>query len=167
MKTFALSVLFATSIAATAAFAAAPTEAPSGTMGMCKDGTYSSSAEKKGACRGHKGVKDWYGEEAAPVKTTGATTTTTPSMTASTAPAQGMGMKTGKTSTSSLGNSSSSMTTAAAPGGGAGQVWSNDNTKVYHCSGDKWYGKTKHGEYMSEGDAKAKGLHADHGKACS
>ena len=56
---------------------------------------------------------------------------------------------------------------AAAPTPTAGQVWVNTNSKVYHCSGDKYYGKTKAGKYMSEADAKSMGAHADHGKACS
>ena len=56
---------------------------------------------------------------------------------------------------------------AVAAGGGNGKVWVNTKSRVYHCEGTKYYGKTKVGEYMTEADAKAKGNHADHGKACS
>jgi hypothetical protein len=57
--------------------------------------------------------------------------------------------------------------TTAAAGGGAGKVWVNTASKTYHCEGAKYYGKTKAGEYLTEADAKAKGYHADHGKACA
>jgi hypothetical protein len=43
-----------------------PAGAPAGTTATCKDGSFSSSATKQGACSSHKGVKEWYG--AAPVK---------------------------------------------------------------------------------------------------
>ncbi len=155
MKAFALSVLLVGTIATTSAFAMPPAGAPAGTTGMCNDGTYWSNAEKKGACRGHKGVKDWYGEDAS----SSTSTTTTPSPSAKTT--------TTKTSTTSVGGSMAPPPMAApAPGGGAGKVWANTSTKVYHCSGDKYYGTTKHGEYISEADARTKGYHADHGKAC-
>ena len=105
----------------------------------CKDGTAFTGTKRSGACRGHGGVQSWG--------TTAGTTSpaaTPPTPTISTSPR-----------------------TTPGPGGGAGQVWVNTASKVYHCPGTRWYGKTKQGSYMSEAEAKAQGARPDHGKACS
>ena len=140
--------------------AAAPADAPAGSTGLCKDGTYYNGAEKKGACKGHKGVKDWWGgADASASKMDAKSDMKADTTKAAAAPAPATTKMASKTDNKPAAQ--------AAPGGGPGMVWANDNTKVYHCNGDKWYGKTKQGEYMSEADAKAKGFHPDHGKACS
>ncbi len=41
----------------------------------------------------------------------------------------------------------------AQPPPAKGMVWVNTETKVFHREGDRWYGNTKHGKYMTEADA--------------
>ncbi|WP_410211984.1 DUF3761 domain-containing protein [Aquirhabdus sp.] len=156
---------------------AATGPAPAGATGLCNDGTYYTGANKKGACRGHKGVKDWYATAGA---TTAATTTAAapapekkgfslfgkkpaepaaaPASAATPAPAN-VAAKAAPAAAVTAG--------AVAAGGGAGQVWVNTDSNVYHCQGSHWYGKTKQGQYMTEAAAKAAGARPDHNKACS
>ena len=44
-------------------------------------------------------------------------------------------------------------------------VWVNSGSKAYHCPGERYYGKTRRGEYMTEAAAKAAGAHHG-GKDC-
>jgi DNA uptake protein ComE-like DNA-binding protein len=41
-------------------------------------------------------------------------------------------------------------------------VWANLNSKVYHEPGDRWYGKTHHGKFMAEDEAKKEGYTKAH-----
>lgn len=155
MKSSILAVVALAGLFLGSAAFAQQASAPAGSSGQCKDGSYTSTASKKGACRGHKGVKEWYAAASAPAEK--AAPTAMPAAPAAAAPATDSGIK------SHLAKRVPSLDAAA--GGGPGMVWLNG--KVYHCPGDKWYGKTKHGSYMSEADAKARGAHAEHGKVCT
>jgi len=159
--------------------APAPAGTPAGSTGLCNDGSYWTGATKKGACKGHKGVKDWYATAGAPAAAAPAVAPapakTTAAATPAAAPAApankgffGFGKKTAPAATPVVAPAAAATTHAApAAGGGAGQVWVNSDSNVYHCANSKWYGKTKTGSYMTEAAAKAAGAHPDHGKACS
>lgn len=160
----------------TSAPVAASGAAPAGSTGLCNDGSYYTGVNKQGACRGHKGVKDWYGSTATSAPTP--MTPATPAAAETPAPAK-KGMlsflskkpaTTAAAPAAPVAAAAATTTHAATPvaaGGGAGQVWVNSASKVYHCQGSQWYGKTKTGQYMTEAAAKAAGARPDHGKACN
>ena len=163
-------------VAASAAQAQVPAGAPAGSTGLCKDGTYYSGDTKKGACRGHKGVKDWYGATAAAPAKTAAPMPAAPPAAAPAAPAPKMmpaptpaapATPAATMPASPAARTPAVMPTVPAAGGGNGKVWVNSESKVYHCEGDRYYGRTKQGEYLSEADAVAKGARPAHGDTCT
>jgi hypothetical protein len=159
--------------AALASAHAAYAQAPSGSTGLCKDGTYSSAEKKRGACAGHGGVKQWYGThdaEAPSASPPPGSTARTPEREAATHTPTARAHEKPSTASESAAREQPKTSAASerpALGGGNGKVWANTATKVYHCQGDRYYGNTKHGEYMSESQARDKGYHASHGKACA
>lgn len=177
MRAFQLTSLATGLLLAAGSFAQVPADAPAGTTGLCKDGTYSSAPTKRGACSGHHGVKTWFAAStAAPEGSSGSGAATAPAPapmkpTAAAPPTMPAATPAPATqaapATAPAKNSNFTPPATAAPGGGPGLVWVNKKSKVYHCQSDRWYGKTKNGAYMSEADAKAEGDHPDHGKPCS
>lgn len=146
--------------------AQAPAGAPAGSTGICNDGTYSNAPSKRGACAGHKGVKTWFSPSAASPSVSASPAPSAPAASPMTpvpkAPASPSPSASGTPATRSV-----PAQRAQAPGGGNGQVWVNTSTKVYHCQGDRSYGTTKAGQYMTEADATAKGARPAYGKTCS
>jgi len=200
MNTLFVSVAFGLgALLSAGAYAAAP----AGAIALCKDGTYFTGTEHKGACKGHQGVKEWLDKDKA--ATPAATTAPAPAAASDTSASKSK--KTKKAADTTAATAPAAASTAAPapaktppaaapaatpkpvapppstattphkpptpasqiaqkPGGGPGMVWVNASSKVYHCPGDEWYGKTKEGSYMTEAAAKAAGNHGDHGKEC-
>jgi len=158
----------------TGAFAeqAAPAASGAAVTGICNDGTEYTGATKRGACRGHKGVKDWFADKPEP----GAAIVATPKPAVEPTPAPAPAEPTPAAGPAvippppqpkpSAQPASVPAQTAPAPAAGSGKVWVNTKSKIYHCEGTKFYGHTKAGEYMSEADAIAKGNKANRNKAC-
>jgi hypothetical protein len=47
------------------------------------------------------------------------------------------------------------------------RVWVNNSTRVYHCPGNRYYGKTRTGEFMEEAQARGYGIRAYTGTGCA
>jgi len=146
---------------------------PPDATGQCKDGTYTTAESKSGACSGHKGVQHWYGgdSKAASKAEPKASASKTASKPAPEDKPSAPAKRTTDASTTSTEHAAKTQPwqrpATAAPGGGAGKVWVNTHSKVYHCEKDMWYGKTKHGEYMTQAQAKTSGARPAYGKECS
>src|SRR6185503_8223572 len=145
-------------------------------IAKCKDGTTFNGTSHKGACRGHKGVAEWLDTGSA-AAAPAAKAAPAPAPAPTPAPAATPAPKAAPAAPAAAPAAASTETKRPPPtpasqitqkaGGGPGLVWVNAESKVYHCQGDEWYGKTKEGSYMSEAAAKTAGNRAARGKECS
>ncbi len=46
------------------------------------------------------------------------------------------------------------------------RVWLNTSSRIYHCLGSSWYGRTARGEYLTEAEARGRGARPAGGRPC-
>jgi Protein of unknown function (DUF3761) len=149
-------------------------QAPAGSTGLCKDGTYTTAAKKRGSCDAHGGVKAWFGAPipqaaplspgiSAPVPAPARPPVAPPVAATSALPQTVVASPQVPTSAPPSGAPPKQVQTPAA----SVKVWVNLSSKVYHCSDSEWYGKTQSGKYMTQADAIALGARPAYSKPCS
>jgi len=97
---------------------------------------------------------------AAPASKPSTPSTTMPSTTPTTAPSTAPSASTAAPTMSGAPDTYKTEADAKAACGSDTVVWHTRRSKVYHLSGDKYYGHTHHGAYMCMKDATAAGYHA-------
>ena len=94
-------------------------------------------------------------------KKSGQTTGSAANPASTTAPSSGAPSITHETSTADTKSAPSTRSGAVAQTPpSTGMVWVNTSSKVYHRQGSRYYGKTKSGKWMNEGDAVKAGYRA-------
>lgn len=143
-----------------------PAGAPTGATAQCKDGTWSSEPNRDAACSSHDGVRTWYGASDSPTKTPAPAMMppqTFPKSTPQTMPnaqTPTTGTQTGSRPTLPGGLSRKS-------GASAAHVWVDRSARTYVCEGERGYGTSSGGAYMSESDAVSNGNQPANGATCA
>ena len=152
----------ASTVAPAVAAPAQATQPTAAATGICNDGTEYAGKSKRGACRGHKGVKEWFADKtAAPAPEPAAPTPAQAAPVAAPSAAPAAPAVTAQPSAPPA-----AAAPMPAPAAGSGKVWVNKKSKIYHCEGSKFYGHTKVGEYLDEADAQAQGYRPNRKKVC-
>ena len=162
MRALLLSSVFAVTLTAAAHAQAPASQDMAQVLATCRDGTSFAGHTRRGACAGHGGVQAFGAGPAAAAAGSVANPLALP-MPGPSMP--GSAAMTAAPVTPPLTRGTPVQGVAA--GGGVGQVWVNLSTKVYHGAGDRYYGKTSRGSYMTQAAAQAEGDRPARGRVCS
>jgi hypothetical protein len=152
--------------AASVVYAQTPAGAPPGATAQCKDGTWSSERNRDAACSGHDGIRTWYGPSDSPTNTP-APATMPPQTFPKSTPQQMPNAQTPTTGTQTGSRPTLPGGMSRKSGGGAGKVWVDRSSRTYVCEGERGYGSSSGGSYMSESEAVSAGNQPANGARCS